>query len=79
MTSAVIGKVKIPPVFAQIAQEVEDMPLGKVKKEILEFDGPVKLDFNKDFLDTLSLEKLQHILITARLYKLGKQREPVVA
>ena len=79
MAGAAIGKVKIPPVFAKIAQDVENMPVGRVKKEILEFDGPVKLDFNKEFLDSLSLEKLQHILITAKLYKLGKQLEPVPA
>ena len=79
MAVAAIGKVVIPPIFARIAQDVEDMPLGKVKKEILDFDGPVKLDFNREFLDTLSLEKLQHILITARLYQLGKQKERVLA
>ena len=79
MATAAIGKVKIPPIFARIAQDVENMPLGRIKKEILEFDGPVKLDFNKDFLDTLSLEKLQHILITAKLYKIGKQEATFVA
>ena len=74
MTIATAIKPKFSPIFADIAKKVEQMSSDDVISEILTFRGPIKLDFTEDFLTTLSLEKLQHILMTAKLYQLGKQK-----
>jgi len=42
-----------------------------VTREILQFDGQLKLDFTPEFLASLPLERLRHILLAARLQKTG--------
>ncbi len=74
MTTATVEKPRISPVFADIAKNIEIMSATEVISEILTFKGPIKLDFTSEFLQTLPLEKLQHILMTAKLYQLGKQK-----
>ncbi len=74
MTTATAKKPKFSPVFAEIAKHVENLNMDEVINEILAFKGPIKLDFTRDYLETLRLEKLQHILMTAKLYQLGKQK-----
>ncbi len=78
MTTATAVKPKFIPVFAEIAKKVEKMNTEEVISEILTFRGPIKLDFTREFLMTLSLEKLQHILMTAKLYQVGKQQPKLV-
>jgi hypothetical protein len=79
MTTATAEKPRISPVFADIAKNIEVMSFPEVVSEILAFQGPIKLDFTRDFLLTLPLEKLQHILMTAKLYQLGKQKATLSA
>lgn len=50
-----------------MASTIAEMNRDQVKNEILHFEGRFKLDFAEDYLDKLSLEKLRHILLAARL------------
>lgn len=46
---------------------VAEMTKEEVKQQILHFDGPVPLDFTEDYLDSLNVDKLRHILLAAML------------
>lgn len=48
-----------------ICTEVATMDKAEVMYHILHFDGPVRLDFTEDYLKTLDLDKLRHILLAA--------------
>lgn len=51
--------------FETVCTEIATMDKAEVKHHILHFDGPVRLDFTEDYLDSLDLEKLRHILLAA--------------
>jgi len=53
--------------FEQSCAKVLGMTKAEVKYRILHFDGPVRLDFTEEYLDTLDLDRLQHILLAALL------------
>ncbi len=50
-----------------IATSVSTMNRESVTDELLSFQGRFKLDFTRDYLDSLSLEQLRHILLAAAL------------
>ncbi|MHC4928771.1 MAG: hypothetical protein ACYSOC_04865 [Planctomycetota bacterium] len=41
--------------------------MGKreVIRRLLNFDGPIKMDFSADYLEKLSTDRLRHILLAA--------------
>lgn len=49
----------------RMCSAVAGMSKSEVKRRILHFDGPVRLDFTEDYLNGLDLEKLRHILLAA--------------
>lgn len=53
--------------FNQILANVADLPKFEVKSRILHFHGRFPLDFTEQYLDTLPVEKLRHILAAAIL------------
>jgi len=53
--------------FETACTAVAAMSKAQVKRRILHFDRPVRLDFTEAYLDSLDLEKLQHILLAALL------------
>ena len=51
--------------FEKQCTQVACMSKSEIVKRLLHFDGPIKLDFTRDFLETLSLDKLRHIMLAA--------------
>ena len=51
----------------EIASSIAKMTDDQVKSEIMDFEGRFKLDFSKDFLDGLPVERLRHILLAAKI------------
>ncbi|MDH4203033.1 MAG: hypothetical protein OEV87_09070 [Phycisphaerae bacterium] len=41
------------------------MSKREVIRRLLHFDGPIKLDFTREYLEKLSTERLRHILLAA--------------
>jgi len=52
----------------QIACEIAAMDRDEITQEILEGPGHFKLDFTAEFLNSLPLERLRHILLAVKLY-----------
>ena len=53
--------------FERSCAKVLEMTKSEVKHRILHFDGPVRLDFTEEYLNTLDLDRLRHILLAALL------------
>ena len=51
--------------FESTCIEVAKLSKAEVTDRLLHFDGPVPLDFTEDYLDSLDLDKLRHILLAA--------------
>jgi len=51
--------------FEQLATAIAALGRDELKKQIRDFRGRFRLDFSDDYLDSLSLERLQHILLAA--------------
>ena len=43
------------------------MSKAEVLKKLLCFDGPLKLDFTEDYLESQTADKLRHILLAAMI------------
>jgi len=56
-----------PANASQIVARVCALDREALKRELLEFRGPVRLDFTEEFLSRLSTERLRHILLAAWL------------
>jgi hypothetical protein len=41
------------------------MSKAEVLKKLLYFDGPLKLDFTEEYLESQTADKLRHILLSA--------------
>lgn len=59
--------------FETACTAVAEMDKTEIMQRILHFDGPVRLDFTETYLDTLDLNKLQHILLAAIIVAHRKQ------
>ncbi|MBN1764461.1 MAG: hypothetical protein JW860_04325 [Sedimentisphaerales bacterium] len=57
--------------YERMACIVAQMSRDEVKQEILHFKGTFKLDFPEDYLEQLSVERLRHILLAAKLQQSG--------
>lgn len=51
--------------FEKECTKIASMSKSEIIKRLLHFDGPIKLDFTKDFLEALSLDRLRHIMLAA--------------
>jgi hypothetical protein len=51
--------------FEQIAASLAVLGRDDLKQRIKGFRGRFKLDFSDDYLDTISLDRLRHILLAA--------------
>jgi len=38
---------------------------SEIEDRLLHFKGPIKLDFTREYLNTLDIDKLRHILLAA--------------
>ncbi len=49
--------------FETICTAVAAMSKPEVIGRLLNFEGPIKLDFTRDYLEGLNVERLRHILL----------------
>ena len=56
--------------YDRVTCSIAEMSRDQIKREILHFKkGSFKLDFPEDYLDGLTLDRLRHILLAARLQR----------
>jgi hypothetical protein len=51
--------------FEKMCSTITAMSKQEVIRRLLHFDGPIKLDFSRDYLENLSTDRLRHILLAA--------------
>ncbi len=51
--------------FEQYCAYICNMDISEIKERLLHFDGPLKMDYTREYLDTLDCDKLRHILMAA--------------
>jgi len=51
--------------FEQLVTSIAALGREDLKKRIRDFRGRFKLDFSDDYLDSISLDQLRHILLAA--------------
>jgi hypothetical protein len=51
--------------FEQTATVIASLNRNEIKRQIIGFRGRFKLDFTEDYLNTLSVDRLRHILLAA--------------
>ncbi len=51
--------------FEQLVTSIAALGRDDLKKRIKDFRGRFKLDFSDDYLDSISLDRLRHILLAA--------------
>ena len=51
--------------FEKICSKIASMSKREVIRQLLNFNGPIKLDFSSRYLETLSADRLRHILLAA--------------
>lgn len=57
----------------QYSAYIETLDKNELEYRLLHFDGPLKMDFTKDYLDTLDVCKLRHILMAAAVTAAAKK------
>ncbi|MCI0499735.1 MAG: hypothetical protein L0Y36_08670 [Planctomycetales bacterium] len=51
--------------FEKMCSAIAAMSKPEVIGRLLNFDGPIKLDFTRDYLEKLNVDRLRHILLAA--------------
>ncbi|MHC5090381.1 MAG: hypothetical protein ACYSOJ_01960 [Planctomycetota bacterium] len=51
--------------FEKTCSKIASMGKREVIRRLLNFDGPIKMDFSADYLEKLSTDRLRHILLAA--------------
>lgn len=51
--------------FEKTCSKIASMSKREVIRRLLNFDGPIKMDFSADYLEKLSTDRLRHILLAA--------------
>jgi hypothetical protein len=55
----------------EVAVSISSLGKTEVKRRIKNFRGRFKLDFTDEYLDSLSIDRLRHILLAALLTNMG--------
>jgi hypothetical protein len=58
----------------EVAVAINSLDRDAIKRRIKNFKGRFKLDFTDQYLDTLSIDRLRHILLAAFLTNAKSQR-----
>jgi hypothetical protein len=58
----------------EVAVAINSLDRDAIKRRIKNFKGRFKLDFTDKYLDTLSIDRLRHILLAAFLTNSKSQR-----
>jgi len=53
--------------YEQVASGVSSLTKSQLKRRLLNFKGRLRLDFTEKYLDSLTVDKLRHILAAALL------------
>ena len=59
--------------FERIVSAIASLNKSEVKRRLLHFRGRIKLDFTESYLDSLSTDKLRHILLAAMTTLKGRR------
>ena len=51
--------------FEKIVSAIASLSKPEVKRRLMHFKGRIKLDFTESYLDSLSADRLRHILLAA--------------
>ena len=51
--------------FEQYCAYIATLDKHEIEDRLLHFDGPIKLDYTREYLDTLDVDRLRHILLAA--------------
>ncbi len=51
--------------FEQACSYIMTLSKDELKDRLLHFEGPIKLDFTDEYLGTLAVDRLRHILLAA--------------
>jgi hypothetical protein len=67
MTTALPEVTAVQPhgQFEQLVASIAALEPEELKRQIKDFRGRFRLDFSDDYLNSLSLERLRHILLAA--------------
>ncbi|UCE99466.1 MAG: hypothetical protein JSV82_09975 [Planctomycetota bacterium] len=63
--------------FDQTATSIASLGKDELKRRIKNFKGRFRLDFTESYLDSLSVERLRHILLAALINGKLCDKEPV--
>ncbi len=53
--------------YEQLVQSIQSMSREDVTSEILRFNGRFRLDFTEEYLNQISVDRLRHILLAAKM------------
>lgn len=62
--------------FEQTATSIASLGKNELKKRIKNFKGRFRLDFTESYLNSLSVERLRHILLAALINGKPRVKEP---
>ena len=51
--------------FEQHCSYIASLSKAEITDRLLHFDGPIKMDFTREYLDSLDIDKVRHILLAA--------------
>jgi hypothetical protein len=58
--------------FDQLITSISEMSRAELTDRLLNFCADFPMDFTRDYLDRLPLDRLQHLLLAAHLYQSQK-------
>ena len=59
--------------FERIASSVASLSKSEAKRQLLQFKGRFQFDFTETYLDSLSTDKIRHVLFAAMVTKARKR------
>ncbi len=59
--------------FEQYCAYITSLNKAEVKDRLLHFEGPMKIDFTDEYLESQDVERLRHILLAAMVTVEGKK------
>lgn len=59
----------LPADIERVTTHIAGMNRKNVEQELLQFKGHIKLDFSPEYLGSLPLDRLRHILLAAHLQR----------
>jgi len=57
----------------QTASSLNSLNKSQLKRRLTNFKGSFKLDFTEEYLESLSVDELRHVLLAAVMTKAGKR------